>query len=100
MQADALVQINALVGVVVAALAATFIAISSVERGPIVACRYDSIVFYHYGSIAFLHTVRPGSCQLSQPHEIGIKAWPYQFLVVELELIQLTMEALQGVMDV
>jgi len=57
MQAEALVQINALMNVVITALAATFIAVGDAEWHAIVASRDHSLILRDDSSIATLHAV-------------------------------------------
>ena len=57
MQAQTLVQVNALVHVLVTALTAPLIAVKQPKRCPVVPSGHDALVFGDDGSVASLHTV-------------------------------------------
>lgn len=91
-QAHALVEVNALLNVVVAAFAAAFVAVRNAEGRAVVAGRHHSIIFSNDSSISFLHAVAPAGSQLSQAHEVRIESGPHQLFVGEVEARKLFVE--------
>ena len=76
-QANTVLQVDALADVVVAALAATFVAVGQIERGAIVARRDHSVVLCNDSSVSSLHAVGARRCQLGHSHEVGVEGWSH-----------------------
>ena len=72
--------------IVVAALAASLIAISKAEGHAIVACRDHSLVLCDDSAIAPLHAVGTRGGQFSQSHEVCVEGGTHQLGVLEVNL--------------
>ena len=57
MQANAVLKVNALTNIIVAALAATFIAVGEIKWSSIVASRDHTLVLRDHRSIATFHAI-------------------------------------------
>lgn len=86
MQAEALVQVDALMDVIIAALAATFVAIDQAKGCSVVPCRDNSLVLCDDGTIAPLHAVRTARGKLGKSHKVGVEAGANQLRVFEIKL--------------
>jgi len=86
MKTKTFVKVDALQGVRIAPVAATFVAINEAKGCAIVASRDHTAVFGDDGTVATLHAVWATRSELWKSHEVGVESRTYQLLVIELEV--------------
>ena len=86
MKTQALVKVDSLLDVVVAALAAAFVAIYETEGCPVVPGRDHALILGDHSTVAALHAVGARSSQICKPHEVGVEGGPNQLGVLEVKL--------------
>lgn len=97
MQAETLIQVDSLMHVIIAPLAAALITVDKSKWRAIVASGNDALIFGNDGSVAPLHAVRARRRKLGQPHEVSVEGRSDQLRVPEVVLGKHLMEVKQVV---